>query len=198
MEQDNKENINSTNEEHENLDSTNEEQTAEEVEESTETENEENTKKSSDDTSDESEFTDREKRLYARAKKAEEELKELRSSEQKEKPKTKKESPEEILVARLEARGVLEADDQSFVLKYAKVEGISPIEALEEEFVQDRLKANEQRRKSSQAAPRNNNRAAKPADEVAVAVKRYKQDGSLPENNPALTAKVLRALKTGA
>lgn len=130
----------------------------------------------------------------ARAIKAEKAI-EKAKKKQKSEPK---ESVEELTLARLEARGILEEDDQQFILKYAKVEGIDPVKAVGDDFVQERIKANERKRRSAAAAPEGNNRAQGKQDEVAVWVKKYKQNGALPDNNPSLTAKVLRALKSGA
>ena len=151
-----------------------------------------------EDTTEGSEATEEESQeeidWQARALKAEKAI-EKAKKKQKSEPK---ESVEDLTLARLEARGVLNQDDQEYVLKYAKVEGINPIEALQDEFVQERLKANERTRKSAQATPKGNNRAGTSTDDVNIWVKRYKQNGSLPEGNPALTAKVLDALTNGA
>jgi hypothetical protein len=117
----------------------------------------------------------------------------------KKKEKTSpKESIEDLTLARLEARGLLHEEDQQYVLKFAKVEGIDPIKALEDDFVKDRLSEYKRKRASVEATPKSNNRTNNSVDEVAVAVKKYKVNGTLPDNNPALTSKILRALKNGA
>lgn len=107
-------------------------------------------------------------------------------------------SPEKLARLELKAEGVKEADDQDYVLKVAQIEGVEVDEALKLDFVQDRLKANERKRMSAEATPKGNNRTNTQVDEVQSWVKKYKQNGSLPDNNPALTAKILRALKNGA
>ena len=111
---------------------------------------------------------------------------------------TPKESVEDLTLARLEARGILSEDDQQYVLKYAKVEGLDPIKALEDDFVKDKLADMKRKRQSVEATPRSNNRTNASVDEVAVWVRKYKMNGTLPDNNPALTSKILRALKNGA
>jgi stage II sporulation protein AB (anti-sigma F factor) len=117
-------------------------------------------------------------------------------SKKKAKEAPKKEAPaaDDAVLSRLETRGVMEADDQNYVLRFAKAEGISPIEALSDPIVIDRMKANEKTRTSVDATPRSNNRANTTQDEVAVAVKKFEQSGELPDGNPALTAKILKRL----
>ena len=127
----------------------------------------------------------------ARALKAERAFKKSKKIA-KEAPKT--EEVNDAVLSRLETRGVMEADDQNYVLRFAKAEGISPIEALSDPIVIDRMKANEKARTSVDATPRNNNRANTTQDEVAVAVKKYEQSGELPDGNPALTSKILKRL----
>lgn len=113
----------------------------------------------------------------------------------KNEPKTEKSnSPDEVVAARLEARGILHADDQAYVLKYAKVEGVHYLEALEDDFVKDALDRKKKARLSASAAPKGNNRAPGDMNDVASAVKKFDKDGSLPDN-PALVAKVLKAIK---
>jgi hypothetical protein len=117
----------------------------------------------------------------------------------KKKEKTSpKDSIEDLTLARLEARGLLHEEDQNYVLKYAKVEGIDPIKALEDDFVKDRLTEYKRKRASVEATPKSNNRTNTSVDEVSVWVKKFKVNGVLPDNNPALTSKILRALKNGA
>lgn len=173
------ENLDSTNEEIEDTDSTNSE------EDSTGETTEGTSEESKDEKKDE--YSDREKQLYARAKKAEKELKEF-------KEKTPDASADEVTLSRLEVRGVMEKEDQDYVLRFAKAEGISPIDALSDDIVQDRLKSNERKRTSEKATPRSNNRAATKEDEVAMWVRKYEKTGELPEDNPALTSKILDKL----
>lgn len=180
------ENIDSQNDEQENTDSTNSDDTT--------TDNSEDESKEGE----QEEYTEREKQLYARLKKAEGfELVDGKwvKPEKKSTPKPKKESSnDEVTMARLEARGVLHPDDQAYILKFAKVEGIHYLEALEDEIVKDKLDRNKKQRLSASANPRGNNRAPGEQNELASAIKKYEKDGTLPDS-PALTSKLLKALR---
>ncbi len=130
-----------------------------------------------------------------RALKAEKAI-EKAKAKAKDAPKEKKaESSDEVTIARLEARGILHPDDQAYVLKFAKNEDMHYLEALEDELVKDKLDRNKKLRLSAQAAPRGNNRAPGAQNDVDAAVKKFEKDGTLPDN-PALIAKVMKALKT--
>mgnify|MGYP003461352796 FL=1 len=130
-----------------------------------------------------------------RALKAEKAI-EKAKAKAKDAPKEKKaEGGDEVTIARLEARGVLHPDDQAYVLKFAKNEDMHYLEALEDELVKDKLDRNKKLRLSAQAAPRGNNRAPGAQNDVDAAVKKFEKDGTLPDN-PALIAKVMKALKT--
>ena len=99
------------------------------------------------------------------------------------------------LLGRLEARGVFNKEDQAFLLRFARDEQVDAIDALEDSYVKDRLdyfKKQREIKASTFTAP---NRTGTKVDEVARAVARYKKDGSLPDNNPALTSKVLDSLR---
>jgi hypothetical protein len=174
--------------------------TVEEVEGTDSTNSDDTSSEHTDDESQgEEEYTEREKQLYARLKKAEGfELvdgKWVKPTKPAPKKETKKDSSEDITIARLEARGILNADDQAYVLKFAKVEGVHYLEALEDDFVKEKLERNKKARLSASANPRGNNRAPGEQNEVAAAVKRYEKDGTLPDN-PALIAKVMKAIKS--
>lgn len=129
----------------------------------------------------------------ARREKAEATIEKAKSKGKIE-PKEKAQSNDEVIAARLEARGVLNAEDQAYILKYAKVEGIHYLEALEDDLVKDRLDRNKKARLSAQAAPKGNNRAPGTQNEVDAAIKKYERDGTLPDN-PALIVKVMKAIK---
>lgn len=101
----------------------------------------------------------------------------------------------EATIARLENRGVMNTEDQDYIIRFAKAEGISPIEALENDIVKDRLAYNEKERKSSQAGSGVNNRQVDQGDELTAWVREYKKSGKLPENRPDLIVKILRAVK---
>lgn len=102
---------------------------------------------------------------------------------------------EDALLARLENRGVMESEEQEYVIKFARAEGISPIEALSDEVVKDKLaffKKQREVKASTYVAP---NRTGGKVDEVDKWVARYRKDGSLPDGNPALISKILDKLK---
>jgi hypothetical protein len=192
MEQEQTENFDSTNEELEVIDSpTNEDEQSDD----------------SEDVSDDSEessqepYSDREKQLFARMKKAEGFVqvdgKWVKPEKTTAKPvkETKQTPNDELTLTRLEVRGVMEQSDQDYVLRFAKAEGVSALEVLNDPIVKDRLAANKRERESATATPRGNNRASNQVDEVAAAVRKYKQTNELPENNPALTSKILKELK---
>ena len=129
----------------------------------------------------------------ARALKAE---RAIEKSKKKAKDAPKKEAPaaDDAVLSRLETRGVMEADDQNYVLRFAKDNNVNPVDALKDDIVIDRLAANEKARTSVDATPRSNNRANTTQDEVGVGVKKYEQSGELPDGNPALTSKILKRL----
>jgi len=169
------------------METTNYEET---VEETTETPKE--VEETTEEPTEESEEETTEVDWEARALKAERAI-EKSKKKAKDTPK-KEETTDDAVLSRLETRGVMEADDQTYVLRFAKSEGISPIEALSDSIVQDRLKANNLARTSVDATPKSNNRANTVQNEVDVAVKKFEKDGSLPDGNPALTAKILKRL----
>jgi len=178
------ENNDSQNVELEHTDSQNSEESVEEVteettEETTETEDEK--------------YTESEKQLYARLKKAEAKVKELEEKA----PNTEATDPDRIDRLELKADGFTEKEDQDFILRVAKAEGVVPSEAAKLDYVTAKLDHNKRLRNSEKATPRSNNRTGGTVDEVALAVRKYKQTGELPESN-ALTSKVLDALKNGA
>ena len=147
------------------------------------------------------EYSEREKSLYAQLQKErgfiQVENKWVKAKAKKEATevkKTEEEPTNDAVLSRLETRGVMEADDQNYVLRFAKSEGISPIEALSDSIVQDRLKANNLARTSVEATPKSNNRANTVQNEVDVAVKKFEKDGTLPDGNPVLTSKILKRL----
>ena len=160
------------------------------VEETTETP--EVVEETTEEPTDESEEETTEVDWEARALKAERAI-EKSKKKAKDTPK-REESTNDAVLSRLETRGVMEADDQNYVLRFAKSEGISPIEALSDSIVQDRLKANNLARTSVEATPKSNNRANTAQNEVDVAVKKFEKDGTLPDGNPVLTSKILKRL----
>ena len=147
------------------------------------------------------EYSEREKSLYAQLQKERgfiqvdgKWVKAKAKKEATEVKKTEEEPTNDAVLSRLETRGVMEATDQNYVLRFAKDNNVNPVDALKDDIVIDRLAANARARTSVGATPRSNNRANTTQDEVAVAVKKYEQSGELPDGNPALTAKILKRL----
>lgn len=101
---------------------------------------------------------------------------------------------DDALLARLENRGVMDQEDQAYVIRFAKSEGISPIEALNDEIVKDKLAYFKKQRETKASTFTGTNRTGGKVDEVERAVARYKKDGTLPDNNPALVSKILSRL----
>ncbi len=96
----------------------------------------------------------------ARKQRAETQIERLKRELADEKAKNSKpaSNSDDALLARLELRGVTDADDQADVLKFAKLEGLSPIEALNDPFMKARLAHNEEARKARQSSPAPSNR----------------------------------------
>lgn len=86
-------------------------------------------------------------------------------------------------------------DDLREVVEYAKYKNISLSEALEAPVVKMTLKENIQKRERKASTITPTNRTGTQVDDVERAVARYKKDGTLPDNNPALVSKILDRLK---
>lgn len=136
-----------------------------------------------------------EKANKERDKRWKERMKNAQNPSKKEKEAIESYDANDALLARLENRGVMEEDDQSYVIKFAKAEGVSPIEALNDQVVIDRLAKNKKVREQQKASPTPSKRTGgDQVDDVAKWVVKYKKDGSLPDN-PALVTKILRKLQ---
>jgi hypothetical protein len=95
----------------------------------------------------------------------------------------------------LRIEGVSDKEAQDWVIKFAKDADILPVDALKDGFVQDKLAYLKRQKEAKASTFSSPNRTGTKVDEVAKAVARYKKDGSLPDNNPALTSKVLDSLR---
>ena len=168
------------------METTNYEETVEET-----TETPEVVEETTEEPTEESEEETTEVDWEARALKAE---RAIEKSKKKAKDTPKKEEADDAVLSRLETRGVMDADDQNYVLRFAKDNNLTPVDALKDLIVIDRLASNAKARTSVEATPTSNNRANTAQNELDVAVKRYDKDGTLPDNNPALTAKILKKL----
>lgn len=106
-----------------------------------------------------------------------------------EKPKTpskvKTSTEDHALLARLENRGVMHPDDQAYVIKFAKADGISPIDALKDQVVKDRLESNKKTRLQNKSTPTPSNRVGK----VTKNLDYWINKGTLP-SDPDLAEKV--------
>lgn len=134
----------------------------------------------------------------ARAIKAEKAIEKAKKKQKGE--KTEEDSdPDRLNRLELKADGIKEKEDQDYVLKVAKAEGVDPSDIISDkekyDFVHDRLAANKRARQSAQATPRSNNRAGVQTDEIAALARKYQKDGSLPDE-PAKVAKIMDYLKT--
>lgn len=96
------------------------------------------------------------------------------------------EGADDALLARLELRGVTEPDDQREVIRYAKAEGKSPIEILNDDFMKSRLEHLKKQRTQRQASPAPGNRTGAPMRSVAY----YIRKGEVPTHDRELAAKV--------
>jgi len=126
----------------------------------------------------------------ARAEKAEETIIKSKEKRKEEKatPKAKVEASDDAILARLENRGVMDEADQNYILRFAKSEGISPVEALQDQIVIDRISANKQARESVQAKPTSNNRTGNgQVNNLAKAVARFEKDGTVPTDTKLAT-----------
>lgn len=161
---------------------------AEEVEsQADETEGEENEVEESEDNAKKQRASNQIERLKKQLEEKNAELAKLKSGDSV--------SAEDAVIARLETRGVLEPTEQAYVLKYAKAEGISPIEALNDELVKDKLAFFKKQREQKASTFAGTNRTKGTSNEVDRWIAKFKKDGSLPENNPALTSKILDKLQ---
>lgn len=184
-----------------NYDQSEEETTQEQEsqEDTTETEETTDDESVSEQSTDDSESESKEVDWQTRALKAEKAIEKAKAKQKEVKTSI---DPEKLARIELKAEGIKDKDDQDYVLRIANSEGVDPADVIADtdtyDFVQDRLKANERKRLSAQATPKGNNRANNPQDEVNSWVRKYKKNGDLPDNNPALTSKILDALKNGA
>ncbi len=99
--------------------------------------------------------------------------------------KVKTSTEDHALLARLENRGVMHPDDQAYVIKFAKADGISPIDALKDQVVKDRLERNKKVRLQNKSTPTPSNRVGK----VTKNLDYYINKGILP-SDPDLAEKV--------
>ena len=116
------------------------------------------------------------------------------SGESREENRQQVVASDDALLGRLEARGVMDADDQDFVLKTAKVLGVSPIDALNDDVVKSRLEANQKVRETGAATPQSSSRSGQTSAKETVDYWLGKPDTELPpKENKELRRKVMHA-----
>jgi hypothetical protein len=101
-----------------------------------------------------------------------------KAKEAHDEPKT---NSEDIILARLEARGVLEEDDQAFVRKVMEREGLTLQQAMADEYVKDKLARNKNKRESDSAIPAPSKRTGNGGKDLDYYVKHPKELAPTPE-----------------
>jgi hypothetical protein len=97
---------------------------------------------------------------------------------------------EDITVARLEARGYIEADEQEEIIRAAKALGISAIDAIKDELVLARIEKIRNKKKTQDATPEPKGRASG----VQRDVNYYISKGEMPTDGD-MADKVIEALR---
>lgn len=100
---------------------------------------------------------------------------------------------DELSRVRLEARGILEKEDQDYVLKFAKAEDISPVDALADDVVKDKLAFFKKKRDQKAATSAPSGRTSAGGDSIDALVRQYKKNQSLPDD-PELVRKIFNKL----
>lgn len=123
---------------------------------------------------------------YERLQKAEDIRKQQAARLKKAKEETRHEKPEanneDVILARLEARGVLEEDDQSFVRKVMEREGLTLQQAMSDEYIKEKLARNKSKRESESAIPSPSKRTGEGRTEVERLADRFTKTGELPDD----------------
>jgi len=91
----------------------------------------------------------------------------------------------------LEAKGIEDEQDVSFIKKYAKATGMTVSQALKDDFVKDKLAFNEKTRKSEEALGRPKGKTSQ-KQTIDGLLKSYLKDGKLPADK-RLAEKVIEA-----
>ncbi len=83
----------------------------------------------------------------------------------------------------LDLKGISEDEDIKLIERHVQRTGETIRQALKDDYVQSKLKANKDKRDVSQATPSSNKRGGgNPADSVAVALAKFEQTGDLPDD----------------
>jgi hypothetical protein len=95
---------------------------------------------------------------------------------------------EDMTIARLEARGYLDSDEQEVIIKASKVLGTTPVDALKDELVLAQIERIRNNKKTQAAVPDSRGRASAEKKDVGY----YISKGIIPEDNDMLD-KVIEA-----
>jgi len=87
-------------------------------------------------------------------------------------------STEDVTIARLEARGFIDSDEQDAILKASKVLGVSPVDALKDELVLAQIERIRNNKKTQAAVPDSRGRS----NAEKKGVEYYIQKGIIPED----------------
>jgi hypothetical protein len=101
---------------------------------------------------------------------------------------------EDVTRARLEARGILDEDEQDEVMRAAKLLGVSPIKALDDDIVKGKLKAMRDQKATKEATPAPGSRGGGTTDNIGRLADKAFETGELPRD-PALRQKVREEMK---
>lgn len=116
-------------------------------------------------------------RQYERAKK------EAGIVEDKPAPKAKADGLDDTALDYLDLKGVSESEDVAVIEAIMKKTGMSAREALKDEYVTAKLKANKEAREVKDATPSSTKRGSGvTADAVSRAVARFEKDGIMPDD----------------
>lgn len=100
-----------------------------------------------------------------------------------EKPKVveapKVENSNDIIVARLEARGYIDTDEQDIIVKASKVLGVNPVDAIKDELVLAQIERIRNNKKTQAAVPDSRGRAEGSKKDVNY----YISKGLIPEDD---------------
>jgi hypothetical protein len=102
---------------------------------------------------------------------------------------------EDVTRARLEARGILDEDEQDEVMRAAKLLGITPVKALDDDIVKGKLKAMRDQKATKEATPAPGSRGGGTStDNIGRLADKAFETGELPRD-PALRQKVREEMK---
>lgn len=147
-------------------------------------ESDESTDSEDDDSDDDAEDTSiLKERLRVAQEKLDRKTHELERAKKEKKEAPKASSPEDMDVVRLEARGFLNEDEQNLIIRAAKLDGISVIEAAKDDMVLEKI----ERMRKVKKAERSVDRPTSGSPSVKKDVDYYIRTGKMP-TDPVLIA----------